>query len=64
MWTDEDGVVRGGDIRETEVGEFFTECFDEFGADLVFFVVFLEVVAFGDTSVTADGGDVDHAVPL
>ena len=57
---------KGGrlDVRETEVGEFFTECLDEFGADLVLFVVVFEVVTFGDAGVTADGRDVDHAVPL
>ena len=64
MWTDEDGVVRGGTIRETEVGEFFSEYFDEFGADLVLFIVLFEGQALGDAGVTADGGDVDHAVSL
>ena len=53
-----------GGIRETEVGEFLAQCFDEFGAELVLFVVFLELETLGDAGVTADGGDVDHAVPL
>ena len=51
-------------LRKTKVGEFLAQGFDEFGADLVLFVVFFEVVTFLDAGVTADGGDVDHAVSL
>ena len=32
----------GDDLRETEVGEFLSQCLDEFGADLMLFVVLLE----------------------
>lgn len=60
---DAGGEGRGG-IRETEVAEFFAQHFDEFGADLVLVVVFKEIETLGDAGVTADGGDVDHAVPL
>ena len=54
--------MEGGGLRETKVGEFLAQGFDEFGADLVLLVVFFEVVTFLDAGVTADGGDVDHAV--
>ena len=46
------------------MGEFFAQYFDEFGAELVLFVVFFEFETLGDAGVTADGGDVDHAVSL
>ena len=59
----EDGVGRL-DLRETEVGEFFAQCFDEFGADMVLVVVFIELLTLLEACVTADGGDVDHAIPL
>lgn len=42
-------------IREAKVGEFILQCSDELGADLVLGVVFLEIVAFLHTGVTADG---------
>ena len=44
------------------MGEFFAQYFDEFGAELVLFVVFFEFETLGDAGITADGGDVDHAV--
>ena len=59
----EDGVG-GLDLRETEVGEFFAQCFDELGADMVLVVVFIEVLTLLEACVTADRGDVDHAVSL
>lgn len=49
-------------VCEAEVGEGFFEGGDHGGADVVLNVVFLVVVAFLDGGVTADGGDVDHAV--
>ena len=59
-----DDRVGGLDLRKTEVGEFFAQCFDEFGADMVLVVVFIEVLTLLEACVTADGGDVDHAIPL
>ena len=45
------------------MAEFLFQGFDEFGADLVLLVVGFVVVPFLCACVTADGGDVDHAVP-
>lgn len=59
----EDGVG-GLDLRETEVGEFFAQYLDELGADMVLVVVFIEVLTLLEACVTADGGDVDHAISL
>ena len=53
---------RRQDVRETIVAELFLQGFDELGPDVVLFVVFLVLVSFFDAGVTADGGDVDHAV--
>ena len=55
-------MKRGMNSRETIIAEFLFQHFDEFGADVVLFVVFLVLVPLFDAGVTADGGDVDHAV--
>ena len=49
-------------LRETVIAEFFFQSLDEFGADVVLFVIFLILVALFNAGVTADRGDVDHAV--
>ena len=55
---------RKGNLRETVIAEFFSQDFDEFGADVVLFVIFLVFVPLFDAGVTADGGDVDHTVSI
>lgn len=59
---DEREVKRGMNLRETVIAEFLFQYFDEFGADVVLFVVFLILVPLFNAGVTADWGDVDHAV--
>jgi hypothetical protein len=57
-----EGNLSADGVCETEVGEGFLELGDHGGADVVLDVVDLVVVAFLDGGITADGGDVDHAV--
>ena len=54
--------MKGVSSRETVIAEFLFQSFDEFGADVVLFVVFLVLIPLFDGGVTADRGDVDHAV--
>ena len=56
------GDLPADGVRESEIGELLFEGGDEFGADVVGFVVGVEVVTFGDGGVAANGGDVDHAI--
>jgi hypothetical protein len=49
-------------VCEAEVGERLLELCDHGWADVVLDIVGLVVVALLDRGVTADGGDVDHAV--
>jgi hypothetical protein len=49
-------------ICETEVRECFLELGNHLGADIMLDVVLVVVVALLDAGVTANGGDVDHAV--
>lgn len=48
--------------RETEIGELLLQGRDEFLADLVLVVEFVEIQAFLNGCIPADGRDVDHAV--
>ena len=52
------------DVRETKVPKLLFKGFNEFRPDLVLFVVGFVVVSFLGACVAADGGDVDHAVPI
>jgi hypothetical protein len=49
-------------VCEAQVGECLLELCDHGGPDVVLNVVGLIVVALLDRGVTADGGDVDHAI--
>ena len=55
-------MKRAENLREAVIAELLFQNFNEFGADVVLFVVFLVLVPLFDAGVTADRGDVDHAV--
>jgi len=61
---DIEGDLAADGVGEAQIREFLLEGFDELGADLVFFVVLLVVLAFLVGGVTADWGDIDHAIPI
>ena len=49
-------------LLQAVVWEFFSKGCDQRFSDVVFLVVFLEVITLGVAGVSANGADVDHAV--
>jgi hypothetical protein len=59
---DVEGDLSADRVGQAEIGESFLELGNHLGSDVVLNVVLVVVVALLDAGVTADGGDVDHAV--